>query len=54
MFRNSSKQRAVYFIGFCDVQLDFLVKIMVTVPEAFSVFWERHRDFAHWARKDSR
>jgi hypothetical protein len=27
-----------YFIGFCDVQLDFLLKIMVTVPEAFSGF----------------
>jgi hypothetical protein len=25
-----------YFIAFCDAELDFVVKIMVTVPEAFT------------------
>jgi len=33
-----SETETRYFIAFCDVQLDFLVKIVVTVPEAFSVF----------------
>jgi hypothetical protein len=32
------ERESAYFIGFYDAQLDFLLKNMVTVPEAFSGF----------------
>jgi hypothetical protein len=32
------KTESVHFIGFCGQRLDFVLRIMVTVPEAFSGF----------------